>query len=247
MGKVWILACGLSVGGCILVEETGPEGDLGCVDGGVDGDGDADADADSDSDDVGVDPGPQCVEDADCDAGLACAGGRCLSPDDLCTWSWQCGPGDECIDGLCRPLCTDDAACPAGTACVEGVCEDAAAECDDDADCGVGLCRGGACCNRCLDEAGCGADEACDDGACVWDWGGEPFCSADDDCAVGHRCVEGVCRSPCATDDDCARFDVVFTFCGEAGLCLAANEVAPECALPSDCTSPDRCWDAICR
>jgi hypothetical protein len=130
---------------------------------------------------------------------------------------------------------------------VEGVCEDAPAECATDADCGDGVCKGGACCATCADDTACADDERCDEGACVWDFGGEPFCSSDADCAIGHVCVEGVCRSPCATDDDCARFDVQFTVCGEAGLCLGANEVAPECTLPSDCEGADRCWDAICR
>ncbi len=234
--------------GCILVDESSNgTDDGGCLDDEWDVGADADVDADADADNPFAEPDPECAADGDCDEGLVCAGERCLAPNDLCTWNWECGPGDECIDGLCRPRCQDDDSCPAGLACVEGICEDAPAECEVDTDCADGPCRAGACSAPCTDDSGCGDDELCDAGACVWDFGCEPFCDADDDCASGHVCAEGVCRSPCSVSDDCARFDVVYTICGEAGLCLAQNEVSPECGRSVDCDDGARCRDALCR
>ncbi len=142
----------------------------GCSDdttpGGGDDAGLLDVSTDSGFDGIGTgDVGPSCDDNSDC------------------------GGGELCVDGLCRPFCLDNDNCPSG-----------APICDDDRNL----------CVQCLGNTDCGDEQVCTNDVCVDIDSG---CSDNSDCSGGEFCDDGSCvsiecvdSSDCSAGEECRRF-----------------------------------------
>ncbi len=114
------------------------------------------------------------------------------------------------------------------------------ASCDDDDDCGAGVCDGGLCHPECMGDDDCPGAQTCriDSGHCL-----EPARCADAaDCLGARDCRhDGACFLPdCELNDDC-----------EDGACVdrSCADVAPaECARDDDCRDALTCAPVgVCR
>jgi hypothetical protein len=193
---------------------------------------------------------PTCGDTRPCAGGLVCVDGECRTPDDICHFSVECGPGRVCVDQHCTSGCGLDNPCPTGSTCEAGFCREipGTGSCTNNSDCDAGdVCVDGACWDGCTADAECGAGRYCGvDGRCRADDRTQPFCTVNGDCAPGAVCADGVCRSPCETVTDCRAFDEQLTFCIEM-LCYTTNEGTSDCTSSADCDSGQACVDGICR
>lgn len=105
---------------------------------------------------------PACEKDSHCPEGEFCVNNLCQQ----CRDYRDCGEGESCHDGACRPpgYCTVNADCGGGQVCRDSVC------------------------GPCLSSDDCGPDGACVNGACV-----DAECHSDEECPAGLRCVGRVC------------------------------------------------------
>lgn len=102
----------------------------------------------SESGDATTGPGPECIEDTDCDAGSICEGSECVPG---CTGMQPCGDGFDCCEGECVDINTDLQNCGMcgnqcempdkqavscdGKSCQIGECDDGFFDCDGVAGC----------------------------------------------------------------------------------------------------------------
>ena len=145
-----------------------------------------------------------CVEDGDCDDGIACTGDSCVdnvcvnAPDD-----GACDDGNGCTDDVCNPAsgcentnvsdgtaCDDggDTDCDNPDSCLAGVCEDNnepdGTACPDDGDpCTDDVCEGKVCehinvCGACCEDDDCSVT-------------GEKECAGDFQ-GIGTQCTDAV-------------------------------------------------------
>lgn len=143
-----------------------------------------------------AEPAPEVCDgdDDDCDGSVDedFPGQVCCS-DDL-----QCGPGEQCVGGLCEgglaQGCASDFDCPLFQSCIQGQC---VATCFSDFDCPLG--------EECNDFGVCGPPE--------------PECVVDGDCFPTEECQAGACvprpPPPCMDDAECPGLRVC-----QAGACV---------------------------
>ena len=145
---------------------------------------------------------PTCSSDADCgypdltcayvDIGAGNAASLCVEREWLqssyCQSDAQCGPGYDCVNGLCQPdqtteYCRTDSDCAQGYECVNGVCQHASTTqyCRSDSDCPAGQACLGGICSPCED-----GGEA--DGGIL-----AQTCRTAADCPAGFVCTNGYC------------------------------------------------------
>ena len=192
----------------------------------------------------------------DCSGSQVCVEGSCQDVGQTCQFNRECAPGTVCLNNGCTRICSGDADCVAGDSCQGGFCQPNPNECTVSTDCPSGdHCVSGRCLANCTSDAQCGTDLYCaTDGFCRPAWQSEPFCSQDSDCNTGRVCRSGVCRTPCPTmtNAQCMSFDSQVPDCQQdpaSGdyLCVAANEVSPQCRVQTDCSSTQNCVDGACR
>lgn len=188
-----------------------------------------------------VTPGSGCYYDGECSPGQTC------NDSELCT---TCGPDSTCEAkvGACKygaGCCNSNGDCGGGERCVEGTCRPkppAEGTCWDDSHCtGELVCEGGESCpcgvSGCTAEPGycgtagvcCSGDQECDGAVCVAGACHQAptagSCFADTDCDSGKVCA-GAALCPCGSEESCK---VLTT----AGTCLDAADVV--CQAHSDC------------
>lgn len=79
----------------------------------------------------------ECIDDVDCAIGLSCERGRCRVGDPRECEAGECGAGEVCDNGTCRPSgsltdCVTQADCPTGEACYgDRQCRTEAPQCSD--------------------------------------------------------------------------------------------------------------------
>ncbi len=140
-------------------------------------------------------PGGTCARNARCDRSsepAACVYCDLGSLGCQCRDDGACGPGLDCVGGLCVG---DDsvhrreppAAPRCYTPCRADLSPDLAGRCDAD-----GLLEG------------CLAGQACVEGSCVAAGEGPPACRTDGDCPEFQMCARGRCYAECQQDADCA-------------------------------------------
>jgi hypothetical protein len=197
--------------------------------------------------DAGVDGGPGCQSNADCDGGLVCVAsdggpGQCGG----CTTNGQCLPQQDCDPNshACTYLagwgdqCTLNGDCALGQFCKQGLCVGASQV----TACTSGNCPTGQRCNQanqvCEQDLGCFSDAYCPEGqscnlgtrAC------QPTCTTQDAaqiCQPTQKCVNSICVD-CTSDSDCG----VGITCNVAeGRC----EGAGTCFTNSDCPAGEIC------
>ncbi len=172
-------------------------------------------DGGGDVDDGGLDAGPSCTTDAECDDGLACtqdtcSAGACVAtPDDAACTD---GMGGVCVGGF---GCQYDGCSP--STCVAGPCE--TARCDGD---------------TCVLEPACAATEECCGGSCV------PI-----GCEDGNPCTDDSCGATgCDHSNNTATCDDG-TFCNGADTCSGGTcsaSAGDPCMGDSVCDETmDRC------
>jgi len=131
----------------------------------------------------------------------------------------DCTPGEECVEGLCRPIeygglfrnhsefipCKGEEACADGYGCVAGRCLEL---------CGAdGTCSEGAACIA----TGCRLDSDCGTGRCETGRCTQAVCvaSCEAGCPAGTECVSEACK----VDEDCRDGGCVEGRCALAGTC----------------------------
>ena len=116
----------------------------------------------------------------------------------------SCPPGQECVDGSCRPVCTGSSGCPGGQQCCDGNCFSVMtdpARCGDcDTTCipEANMCVAGTC--SCNGATSCEAGSTCCTGiGCVQaEWDRTNCGSCGNECADGQQCIGGTCGGSCA-------------------------------------------------
>ncbi len=170
-----------------------------------------------------------------------------------CSSTSQCGTGEQCISGLCRPpLCTSDASCDPGLSCLpNGDC--GIPPCNTDADCGADFsCQGGTCLSACPVCRRCDSNEDCGNNGFCTDLGDGPRCWVS--CGPTVGCPGD---SVCFTTDNGQGGTAYVCGSGSAqmsgGLCLSGSAVNPtdyvcrddgisdQCRSGADCEAGQRC------
>ncbi|MFN3203048.1 MAG: hypothetical protein ACE366_31935 [Bradymonadia bacterium] len=161
---------------------------------------------------------PRCYEVV-CEGSAVCdeTTGRC---EDTCA-GVDCGAGETCVAGSCRPGDCTVNGCEGNQACVNGTCQ--ADPCDGMSCGGDQFCRAGECVDTCA-ALSCPLYESCIDGAC------QPDPCGGFQCPAGEACLGGECRP-----DACAGMD-----CGEDERCLNGACVGDPCRNV-DCPSGTAC------
>jgi Cys-rich repeat protein len=217
--------------------------------------------------DAGIDAGPGCSSNTDCDGGQVCAsvdGGR---PEcEGCTTNGQCLPQQSCSPGqqVCVYLpgwgdqCVLNANCALGQFCVQGLCvgQSQVTFCTND-NCPTGLrCNtANLVCEQnlgCLSNSDCPTDESCNMGTrdC------QPTCTAAtiaQICQPTQQCVNSICVD-CTSDANCGpgiTCNVAEGKCEGAGTCFTNGDcpAGQVCDLatnscgstPPPCLSDDDC------
>ena len=198
----------------------------------------------------------QIDNDAPCDAGQACAHGKCV---DRCVNN-ECGGNLLCDEGVCVTAC-DLVQCEPGQGCRDGACFDPCADvrCAAGESCRAGECGPDTCVRngcpdgqRCVADAcevdpcagvTCDAEAFCRGGVCV------PSC-APVSCPWEQSCIDGLCEAdPCAevacpgqrcTDGACAADPCAEVLCDESYACLDGTCVGDPCAGVV-CPGGERC------
>jgi hypothetical protein len=186
------------------------------------------------------------------DAGARTDGATCptnaCGPMPVCQFDNQCGPGGRCRNGACEHACDAATDCGTGQACTGGRCvtpSTPGGQCVYDRDCGTAAsCINGTCHSRCTGDTGCPAGDRCVAGVCRADTGPRPQCRASSECPADQACVNAVCRTPCVSDVECCE-GTSGSAC-RAGVCVTANEAAPECRLANQCGAAESCIDGMC-
>ncbi|TNE51516.1 MAG: trypsin-like serine protease [Deltaproteobacteria bacterium] len=208
--------------------------------------------------------GNRCLQECDlngcCPLGTSCrsVGGvsQCV-PDKgacepyKCQSDSECGPGEECNSGECKPKPVQASA----TLCKK---------CSSNADCGAGVCTdypdGKYCTMPCVAENFCPTGYACKvvggKAQCISS-SGECKCSADTDCHTGNVCNAGICGKqgggkygdacdksrPCAKNYSCVESqsgnDVCVQAC-EGGF--KTGQPGAACNTDGQCASGSRCY-----
>jgi Cys-rich repeat protein len=158
--------------------------------------------------------GPECTSDAECGAGQACQGGRCVRHSG-CSSDADCGSGLECHGGVCGPpsdchfeVLSDVAGSPhpAGGGCTLPSGNNGAIEESEHTVTQRNTCTGAITTSHyttqscvpdgsgpeCRTDAECGSGRVCQSGRCVGHAGG---CSSNADCSSGQQCVAGTCTT----------------------------------------------------
>ena len=201
-----------------------------------------------------------CSSDADCDGGVTCTIGLCVSgvceyvdaPDGTaCDDGDVCTSGDVCIAGTCMgtPIpgcgsCVDDADCDDGNICTDDFCDPATGQCN--------YVHNSVACD---DGNACTENDTCTDGMCTGTLiPGCGTCTSDADCDDGIACtiglcVDGVCEyvdapdgTACDDGDVCTSGDVC-----TAGICTGTP--IPGCGAcidDADCDDGDACTLDAC-
>jgi hypothetical protein len=190
-----------------------------------------------------------CTGAKDCKAGLTCAGGDCLIPDNsaiVCKSDMDCLNSD-CDNGVCEPknakcsaingACCDNLDCCANLACTAaGSCLKAnGQQCKLDTECAGGDCDG-----TCKTAVCAGSGTGCSDNA---------DCCSPDTCGCNTlNCVgSSTCCLPpqtagCTQASDCCGPNVTqcrFVVASNANLCC--NYVNGQCHADSDCCDDNHC------
>jgi hypothetical protein len=198
----------------------------------------------------------ECRTSADCTRDpdrRICARNRCVEcrPDD--PGFDVCGPGDSCVEGVCR----DD--CPCSQCdCDSGVCvDDRCVECSADADCPDErpVCDPvDRACRACLVDAHCTSEDRtrCNsDFECV-------NCLVSEDCPQPGLCVGGECVAACCEAADCPAASPRCAQDGQCVACATNADCAPlqcdtqggvcvECTFDTDCAPPKpACVGSVC-
>lgn len=143
-------------------------------------------------------------------AALSCSPG-------VCQLNGDCGPGQQCLDQVCRTPAHDG-----GATCQQ--------TCSADSPCGSGACRSGCCVvDGCTKTSDCVFGERCLGGICIADVG---TCGTDDDCtdaAAGPYCVRSACAA-CRTSADCGARQQ----CSDSHQCVFGLGY---CSIGSDCAT----------
>jgi hypothetical protein len=181
--------------------------------------------------------------------------GSCRPSDTLCHFDYQCGPGQNCVDGRCLTTCnaTTGAGCGTGLVCIDGFCQpqpnpNPACDCTPNQ-----VCVSNACLAVCNADTDCPSGNFCDHGACrIDDRRPPPQCDAGHPCAAGSVCLDGACHVSCPTGTslECQQHDVVFNQCDTMHVCRSSSEIHPQCARNSDCVTSGLgtiCVNALCR
>lgn len=189
-----------------------------------------------------------CGPAGECEEGLSCLDGICLSP---CQYTSQCD-GKVCVDGRCTAPCGGANSCDDGYVCgVHGVCVADA----NGSQCGAGdvceapkECVNGWCRRVCMTHDQCRANELCDGstGLCIDDPQPHRPCAADASVCGAKVCVDGFCRYRCETNNQCKLIDVRIPVC-KNGICVSLAEVAPQCLTKQDCPSGKSCISNTCK
>lgn len=181
----------------------------------------------------------QCVPDSN-----ACADVACQS-------DTECGPGEECNNGTCRPKPVT----PSAKLCKQ---------CTQDSDCGAGAtCRdypdGKYCTQPCVADNFCPTGYSCqlvgNTRQCIAD-GGECKCQADTDCYTGFTCQSDICQragggkynDSCENNRKCAQgFQCLTTNSGKVCYkpCKGTNPVGEHgnnCSSDGRCNNGARCY-----
>ncbi|SVC24521.1 uncharacterized protein METZ01_LOCUS277375, partial [marine metagenome] len=163
------------------------------VDGGGTTSSNGGSSSDGDCDPASCPDGYECPDDA--------SSSQCVPiEDEGCSGIFDCGFGQQCVEGECVPLgsdavtmCEEDTDCPLLMTCQVGVC----VGCLDDLMCPEGRCILGVCVTADLGPGGDCIGLECSEGqACNWQTGVcEPSCSEDADCPEGEFCsgITGFC------------------------------------------------------
>jgi hypothetical protein len=195
-----------------------------------------------------------CKLASDCAAGYECNNATCKPAPVLanhCIFNRECGGGGVCEDGFCQKACQANANCGTGYSCTGGRCvpTTGVASCTLNTDCGASqTCINSVCHLGCSKDGECQANNAndmCLSTVCRADGRRVPECKMNADCTAGRECENAQCRAFCFSSSDCA-LCTDGNVCN-AGYCMTAREVNPQCQLGPDCSGGGlHCIDGAC-
>ncbi len=191
-------------------------------------------------------PGPECLDDTDCEAMEVCTEGTCVDKpaplqEQYCVLASDCGATGSCLNGACFFPCSGEGGCPPTLACQSDLCLPSSLprdQCLFGSDCSFdALCVNAECVPLCDVDAQCPTGTLCGDGVCHPDSTPRAQCRVNTDCSQADSCVNGRCMTPCGDGGQC----------GEAsncsfGFCMPVFE----CRFSVECGDDLSCLNGVC-
>ncbi len=176
--------------------------------------------------------GESCLARNDCQGGLACINGECVTQNyEISSTPRQCDrieceTQEDCCSNADSQQCTDlKSECDSGNL---EACQDYHAQCCP-RECQEGTCEPVA--EPCQSgQVECTGDASCVNGRCV------PNCDNDSDCDGERLCIDGQCQEGCRSDSACPALSE----------CQGNTCTEPQCETNRECAIKESAPEAVC-